>query len=195
MNKIQLTAAAEINRWHDLAEKHAGQAVEHARRAGALLMQVKAELKHGEFIPWMEKNIRVTPRQAQRYIAAAKPVPIRAIKNDKASHLEVDAPRLFAGEPPAPQFVPEPGMCHAHVADDETVYLVEPSSLHPGFFFVSRLNNDSESYDYTRRPIGAEWVEDSLQYYGLGDPAAANWRVKKTAGVLTAMETFDGVPA
>jgi len=79
-----VTAAAEINREHDLALQHAEQAVEHARRAGALLLDVKATLPRGEFIPWVQKNVTVTPRQCQRYMAAAlgKPLPLRAIKSD-----------------------------------------------------------------------------------------------------------------
>lgn len=86
--QVDRTIAAEINRWHALASEHAEKAIEHARRAGALLLQVKGKLLHGEFLPWVLANVHVTPRQAQRYMAAAagKPLPVRAIKNDTLSH-------------------------------------------------------------------------------------------------------------
>ena len=73
--------ANEINPHHELACLRAGEAVSHATQAGKLLLSVKATLPHGEFGGWMEKSLKVTPRQAQRYMAAAqgKPVPIRAI--------------------------------------------------------------------------------------------------------------------
>ena len=48
--------AAEINREHNLAVGFAAKAVEHARRAGELLLQVKASLPHGAFLPWVEAN-------------------------------------------------------------------------------------------------------------------------------------------
>jgi hypothetical protein len=94
--------AAEINREHELACAHAGTAIEHARLAGALLLQVKDALPHGQFLPWIEENIAVTPRQAQRYMAAAlgKPLPVRAIKSDTNVALD---PRVDRRCPPEPQ--------------------------------------------------------------------------------------------
>ena len=199
MNDIAPTTAADINRHHELACLRAGEAVNHAKEAGKLLLEVKAGLQHGEFVPWVEKNIVVTPRQVQRYIAAAlgQPVPIRAIKNDTTvSHLEVNAPRLFPGVPDVPAlFVPNSCMCYAHAIGDGKIYLVEPSSQHPGYFFISRLNSDGETYDCTRRPVAAEWVEETLKYYGLDAPSMAGWKVKESYGVLTPMETLDGVAA
>lgn len=204
MNNIRINLAADINRHHELADSKAHEAIEHAVEAGKLLLEAKAAVPHGEWIGWLQSNVWVTPRRCQQYIRAAlgKTTPVKAIfgsepkANTKPiSYLEVDAPRNFAWEPPAPAFVPDAALCYGHVLADGTAYLVEPSSRHPGFFFVSRLNNDDVSYDCTRRPIGAQWVESNLQHYGLELPDAAAWRVKPCAGVVTAMETFDGVAA
>jgi hypothetical protein len=83
-----MSKASEINAAHQHAIKHADKAIAFARQAGELLMQVKSALPHGAFLPWVEKNCTVSPRQAQRYMSAAqgKPMPIRSIKSDTVSH-------------------------------------------------------------------------------------------------------------
>lgn len=89
--------ATQINAAHQQAIAHADKAIDFAKQAGDLLLVLKADLRHGEFLPWVENNLDVTPRQAQRYMAAAqgKPLPISAIKYDMVSHL----PEKFRGIP------------------------------------------------------------------------------------------------
>lgn len=86
------TWAADINAAHIEAMRHAESAVEHAKRAGLLLLKVKQKLPHGLFGEWLDKNSAVSDRQARRYMAAAqgKPLPMRALKSDTVSVL--DAP-------------------------------------------------------------------------------------------------------
>ncbi len=90
------TWATDINHHHQQACLRAGEAINHAIEAGKLLIAVKQRLPHGEFGNWLEKNIQVTQRQAQRYIAAAqgKPVPVRAIASNATpvSYLAAPAP-------------------------------------------------------------------------------------------------------
>lgn len=64
--------AVEINEQHALAATHADLAVNYAKRAGVLLLQVKQSLPHGDFLPWIAANISVSERQAQRYINVAR---------------------------------------------------------------------------------------------------------------------------
>ena len=81
---------AEINNQHELAINAANQAVEHAKRAGELLLQVKAELPHGEFGKWLAENVTVSERQAQRYmqkVVGELPAPTPA-KTDMVSYLK-----------------------------------------------------------------------------------------------------------
>lgn len=81
--------AADINSHHEQATHHAETAIEHAKKAGELLLLAKKELRHGEFVSWIEANCTVSARQAQRYMRAAqgKPITARAIKYDTVSHL------------------------------------------------------------------------------------------------------------
>jgi hypothetical protein len=106
--EVTLTAtAAAINAEYALAVHHATTAIEHARRIGQLLLDVKASVHHGEFLPWLDANVEFSRRQAQRYMAAAqgKPLPMRGIaalpKNDTVSYLtlnDIPMPRFKAGE-------------------------------------------------------------------------------------------------
>lgn len=64
--------AAEINQAHQLAEQSARMAIDHARRAGELLIQAKAAVPHGQWLPWLSENVTVGVRQAQRYMRLAQ---------------------------------------------------------------------------------------------------------------------------
>ncbi len=83
------TLASQINDHHDRATRHATSALEHARQAGELLQQAKQQVGHGEWLPWLSANCRVSPRQAQRYLKVANNWQAIA-KNDAASYLTID---------------------------------------------------------------------------------------------------------
>lgn len=75
MSAVALSIAAEIVAEHDLAQAHKVKAIDHAIRAGTLLLRVKAEVGHGNFRQWLEQNVTFTARTAQRYMHAALPTP------------------------------------------------------------------------------------------------------------------------
>ena len=75
MNNLMLTVAAEIDEHHRLAHLCIGQANEHARQAGVLLLQQKAALPHGEWLPWLAANVSFSARTAARYMNTAAPAP------------------------------------------------------------------------------------------------------------------------
>lgn len=68
--------AVAINCLHRKAEKKAKEALTFAIEAGKMLLQVKNSLPHGQFMPWVETNLDVSVRQAQRYMRLAKGKPI-----------------------------------------------------------------------------------------------------------------------
>ena len=63
--------AAQINSEHALAQQTADTAVQHAIRCGQLLLSAKADLKHGEFMLWIETNCSFRRSTASRYMKAA----------------------------------------------------------------------------------------------------------------------------
>jgi len=62
---------AEINRQHELAGLAVRRGLEHAKRAGELLIAAKAYLGHGRFLPWVEENCQFSCRTAQLYMRLA----------------------------------------------------------------------------------------------------------------------------
>ena len=60
--------AALINAEHRQCERAFKSGFEHAFRAGELLFYAKADLAHGEWLPWLKENFDGSVRTAQSYI-------------------------------------------------------------------------------------------------------------------------------
>ena len=143
--------ASEINHHHQLACLRAGEAVSHAVEAGKLLLAVKATLPHGEFGDWLQSNIRVTPRQAQRYMAAAqgKPTPVRALASNTTpvSFLEVNDGEAIHIE--------------RVLGNWQDLAMIFPHADAPGFFhyaFITGKVGENGSCSYTKRAVNAKTI-------------------------------------
>ncbi len=155
--------ASQINDQHDRATGHAKSALEHARQAGELLQQAKQQIPHGEWLPWLSANCRVSARQAQKYLKVAKNW--QAItKNDAAAHLTIDD--AIASTPSEP--LSDRSVWKARIENIATgkmlvgmfengFVLVFDSSVHPGYFhlyeyFLSSISDAGQAQE-TRRPM------------------------------------------
>ena len=67
--------ATAINTQHQAVETSLRSAVEHATKAGDLLLQAKASVKHGEWLPWLSANCSMSERTARNYMRLAKELP------------------------------------------------------------------------------------------------------------------------
>ena len=84
--------AAELRRLHGEYLALARKTVEHALRIGELLCQVKRQLGHGAWLPWLAKT-GINARSAQRFMTLWRRR--REIKSDKLSNV-ADAWRVLA---------------------------------------------------------------------------------------------------
>ena len=84
-----ISLADQINNEHRMGELAARDAIEHAIKAGELLIQAKAQVKHGEWLPWVRKTLTVTPRQAQKYIRVANHKE-KLANTSESSHLSIN---------------------------------------------------------------------------------------------------------
>src|SRR6202044_2192582 len=57
---------------HDGAKAAVKRGVEHVIAAGELLIEAKAQLKHGEWLPWLEEHCGLSDRTARRYMRVAR---------------------------------------------------------------------------------------------------------------------------
>lgn len=64
--------AVELRREVEAAEADFRSALEHAVRAGELLLEAKAQVGHGEWLPWLEANFPGSVRSAQGYMRLAE---------------------------------------------------------------------------------------------------------------------------
>jgi Protein of unknown function (DUF3102) len=78
--------AAEITREHELCEGSYRTALAHALKIGELLIDAKAQLSHGEWLPWVGEHTPLSARSAQAYMQLA------AEPNAQATaHLTIEA--------------------------------------------------------------------------------------------------------
>jgi len=204
MHEINLATSTEINRLHQLAAKTATEAIDYAKQAGELLLNVKGQLPYGAFGDWIEQNLTVSPRQAQRYMAVAqgKRTPVRELakdydtvsqppRNDAVSHLrnclsqeEIDS--LVDGTR-VPKWKPQNGHWYTTVTENGA-YWVVPDLEKPDFFHVSHLYSagtqaDARLFDGTRWAESADRVEISLKLFQLSEPDKAIWETYKRPGL------------
>ena len=67
--------AARIRIEHEATAAALQRRVMHAMAAGDLLIEAKAQLKHGQWLPWLAKHCVISERTAQLYVKLAKNVP------------------------------------------------------------------------------------------------------------------------
>jgi hypothetical protein len=67
LGAVEQQTAERINREHELCQRAYRDALAHALEAGRLLLDAKAKLPHGRFMPWIEKHFAGSQRTANVY--------------------------------------------------------------------------------------------------------------------------------
>ena len=116
--------AAELGKQHAACEAALSSAVEHAIRAGKLLVEAKDLLAHGEWLPWLAEHFAGSERSARGYMQLAREADRRPVADlgVRAALAAIAAPR---GDD-APEAPAEEGE-EAEVVDAEPV--PEPPSI------------------------------------------------------------------
>lgn len=99
------TLAAQINDAAREAERHARGATENALIVGAMLIEAKKLVTHGEWDNWILQNCEIAPRTVQAYMRLARTLPqLDAPKAQRVADLPVrEAVRAIATNPDAPK--------------------------------------------------------------------------------------------
>jgi hypothetical protein len=110
--------AERINTEHRAAYGAAQTALEHAKRAGQLLIEAKRQTKHGEWLPWLQANVEFSPRAAQGYMRIAARWGELEAKSETVSHLSLRDALALLG--PAKELEPhEICLCFPAMTDAE----------------------------------------------------------------------------
>lgn len=92
--------AQRINNSHLAAIQAAGAAIEHAIDCGLALLEAKAAVGHGNWLPWLNDNTTVSHRTAQRWMRFAENADaLREIRHAVADLTFAEADRLLAAPP------------------------------------------------------------------------------------------------
>jgi hypothetical protein len=94
--------AAGINREHAAAEGAARAGLDHARRAGELLFQAKAQCGHGRWLAWLAEHCRCSARTAQLYTRLASRWAEVEAKCATVAHLQLREALALLSEPELP---------------------------------------------------------------------------------------------
>lgn len=179
--------AAEINSEHLAALDCAETAIEHARRAGDLLIKAKHSLAHGEWLPWIAANIQIGERHVRNYMTLAKANRQRvADLSQRRALAELAAPkaRIIAdlrnidsgtridGSP-----IPiETGRLSLGDINGEAACVLVESRRHRGFWHDINLRDGTAS--------GRPMLPAGLQYFLALNPATASleWQTAPDRG-------------
>jgi hypothetical protein len=179
--------AGAINREHAAAAAAAETAVGHALNAGRLLLQVKAHLAHGEFLPWLRASCAVKQRQARQYMRLAKGWATLETKTAPGADLTIKGALRLLDDRPSETPTPKTGEAQVGIngafglpddlqpdvtltnAADETLLEITPCRQ-AGYFHVAAyrdLDTDNAEVVYTRRGIASHAAGVALQLFGI----------------------------
>jgi DNA modification methylase len=151
--------AARIRQEHEASAAAMKRSLEHAIAAGKLLNEAKAQLKHGQWLPWLREHCRVPERTATLYMRLAKHfgeignVADLSIRDAVALINEADATEPDSLEPP-----PSP-----------------PTVLRPLPSTIRILQGDCRDVLKTLAEESVHCVVTSPPYWGLRDYGTATW--------------------
>ena len=84
--------AAAINAEHAAAERTARTALDHARAAGDKLLLAKAQVEHGQWLPWLSSNCpALSARTARAYMQLSRNWGTLETKTADSANLSIDA--------------------------------------------------------------------------------------------------------
>src|SRR6266576_461024 len=97
------TLAEELDAEHHACEAALKTTLAHAIRAGELLHEAKALVRHGEWLPWLQAHFAGSERTAQNYMRVAVAYPQLASKTATVADLGYrEALQLLAAPREAP---------------------------------------------------------------------------------------------
>lgn len=104
-SQMSLDELAEgISREHGEAHALAETATQKALRVGQMLLEAKARLQHGEWLPWLAENVKLSQPQASRYMKLANNSCVNNLSNAASVN---EALRIIGGTATSPKAKPK----------------------------------------------------------------------------------------
>ena len=148
---IEKTKINEIIALHSEIYGLLKTSLEKAIRIGELLNEQKASLKHGEFIPWIEKNLPFNERTARRYINIFRNR--HRLKSDKVSGLNqayklLEAPKETSGHVTVnSRDIESNPFFDTSCLVPESIHWWQNTIKHIGLYWITALRVKSDRYE------------------------------------------------
>lgn len=159
---VDLTDVAEyINAEHALAQECMTTAVQHAINCGKALIDAKSQCKHGEFIRWIESNMKFKRITAHNYMKLASNVQ-RVEHLEEATSLR-QAMRMLSdsedeeGDSEEPEKRESTGSFH--VSNKENDWYTPPEYIEASRSVLGDIDLDPATSDFAQQTVKAK------QYY------------------------------
>jgi hypothetical protein len=179
--------AAEINAEHAAVREALQVGLSRGIRAGELLLQVKEQVGHGGWLPWLTENCpAISERTAQAYMRVARLYPELASKTAtpvadlsfrEAVKLlaEPAAARTPEAEAKGPDFIPAPGRVVFGKDGCREAWIV-PDSAHKDHFYVTVIHGANGEWivDGLKKPVRRDGIESCLGVLQFA-PENAEW--------------------
>lgn len=159
--------AAEINQAHDQAIRAAQSTLKHAIAVGERLIEAKALVGHGKWLPWLIENCTFSERMAQNYMRLAKHQDEVKSKSATVADLTVRAAldQLTASGPDNDHLFPPAGVVRIWPAGPINYFLIEHSSQHPGYYHsgFADLTEGGAFVIADKNPVKADFLPDAIK--------------------------------
>ena len=147
---------------HALALSAAQTALRHAMQAGRLLLEVKNKLPHGEFLPWIEKNLTFSDRTARVYMQVARNDRFLKMQQRDNSTLTIDEAIEIIAEKERPKVVEAPTDRSRSVFDRSQSENYELCQIWPDQLFKYAIMLDVAGYDVPKAASILGLTEESV---------------------------------
>jgi hypothetical protein len=91
--------AARIKAERQAAESCMWESVQHAINLGNLLIEAKAQLPHGQWLPWLRDHVELSTRSAQLYMQLAKAPELDGPNAQRVAHLPLRDVAVLVAQP------------------------------------------------------------------------------------------------
>ena len=177
--------ATEINEAHQLALQHAASAVNYGVKVGTLLLEAKAVLPHGQWLPWLRANVVFSERTAQSYMRIAHKSPPE-IRNGAADLSLRKALQNVAGP-------------RRMSLDDELMGLEKRTaerdsrkpSDHSDPLYIKLISANSHDFEITFHRLGICPGDEVVGFCSVCDAERAGTAKERLAGTREWLERFD----
>jgi hypothetical protein len=133
--------------------------------AGELLIEAKALVGHGQWLPWLREHCDMPERTAQLYMRLANNKD--DLKNRNVADLGIRGAVAEITKSLVPETdidprdcLPPSGFIAVGKCVDAEIW-VAPSYQHPGYFYLTKIESDGKDgsiVDGARRPVRHDWV-------------------------------------